>query len=214
MSNKKEQFAALDGYPKDGPEMPEREKVHRDKDKHDPGTGRRDREKREGRGKGNWGNALDDQLADYHEEEVNDVDDDVVTPQGEAKEDKNFQGASQYFEDDEDDGENKKKEGKKTVKVPPGYGKVVKVGKDVEVVEVDDSNDPNRKLPKPQPKLEKKPKREPYNPEKEKAQPEEEEEDKDENVKKGKKSRDQQFHSVQHNRNGHNQPPPQKQGPY
>ena len=207
MSNKKEAFAALDGYPKDGPEMPEREKVHRDKNKHESGTGRRDREKREGRGQSNWGNALDDQLADYHEEDNEEVEE----PQENPTEKKDFKPAAKYFEDD-DDNENEKKASKQTVKVPPGYGKIVKAGENVEVVEVDDSNDPDRKLPKPQPKLEKKPKREPYHPEKEEVH-KEEEEDNDQSAKRGKKSRDKQFHSVQHNRDSHNQPPPQIGGP-
>lgn len=207
MSTKKEQFAALDGYPKDGPEMPEREKVHREKNKHESGTGRRDREKREGRGQSNWGNALDDQLADYHEEEDVNAEEPQETP-GEQKE---FKPAAKYFEDD-DDQDKDKKPGKQTLKVPPGYKGIVKAGENVEVVEVDESNDPNRKLPKPQPKLEKKPKREPYHPEKEEVSHEEEEEEKGENAKKGKKPRDKQFHSVQHNRTNHNQPPVQKQG--
>ena len=50
----------LKDYPKDGPEMPEREKVQRSKNKHESGTGRKDTTKREGRGKGNWGNPEDD----------------------------------------------------------------------------------------------------------------------------------------------------------
>lgn len=53
-------FAILAEYPEGGPEVPQRQKIHREKNKHEPGTGRRDTEKRQGRGKSNWGNALDD----------------------------------------------------------------------------------------------------------------------------------------------------------
>ncbi|KAK8845015.1 hypothetical protein M9Y10_021191 [Tritrichomonas musculus] len=208
MSNKKEAFAVLDNYPKDGPEMPERGKVHREKNKHESGTGRRDREKREGRGQSNWGNALDDQLAEQHHHEEEEYDDEhAETP----KEHQEFKPAGEYFKDDDENEENKKVS-KQTVKVPPGYGKIVKAGDGVEVVEEDESHDPDRKLPKPQPKLEKKPKREPYHPEKEESQQEEEEE-KNENVKPGKKPRDQQFHGPQHNRSHTSQAPPQKGGP-
>ncbi|EAY07022.1 hypothetical protein TVAG_174920 [Trichomonas vaginalis G3] len=55
-----DKLAVLKDYPKDGPEMPEREKIVRQKDRHDPGNGRRDKTKRQGNGAGNWGDPKDD----------------------------------------------------------------------------------------------------------------------------------------------------------
>lgn len=55
-----DKFAVLEGYPKDGPEVPERTKVERAKDRHESGTGRKDKVKRGGRGPSNWGNPEDD----------------------------------------------------------------------------------------------------------------------------------------------------------
>lgn len=195
MTSKKEAFAVLDDYPKDGPDMPEREKVQRKKDKHDPGTGRRDREKREGRGPSNWGNPMDDtrQFPEEHDDE----EEMAEAPAEKAKTD--YVPADQYFSKDDEDGE-KITPVKQVVKVPPGYAGVVKAGEGVEIVEEDPSENPNRQLPKPQPKLEKKPKKQPYHPEKETPE-HPEEEDIEANQKGGKKPRDQQFKGVQHNRN-------------
>ena len=189
--SKQEAFKVLENYPKEGPPVPEREKVHREKNKHESGTGRRDREKREGRGKDNWGNDLDDQLHQLDEEpEENNQ---QQPPQYEDR--PNYEEASKYFE--KEDNDDKEKVAKQVVKVPPEYIGIVKTGENVEVVP-QDPNDPNRKLPKPQPKLEKKPKREPYVPEKDDNNKQEEEE---ENERRGgKKPRDQQFKGVQHNR--------------
>ena len=55
-----DKLAVLKDYPAEGPEVPDREKIVRKKDKHESGTGRRDKTKRDGKGKGNWGNPEDD----------------------------------------------------------------------------------------------------------------------------------------------------------
>ena len=55
-----DKFAVLKDYPAEGPEVPEREKIVRKKDKHESGTGRKDKTKKEGKGLGNWGNPEDD----------------------------------------------------------------------------------------------------------------------------------------------------------
>ena len=60
MSEEKDRFEILKNYPKDGPEPPERQKVVREKDHHESGTGRNDKMKKGGSGKGNWGNPKDD----------------------------------------------------------------------------------------------------------------------------------------------------------
>ncbi|OHT13880.1 hypothetical protein TRFO_15906 [Tritrichomonas foetus] len=193
--SKKEQFAVLEGYPKDGPEMPEREKVHREKNKHESGTGRRDREKREGRGQSNWGNPLDD--VNHSHSDCEEPEDDTAVAPAQSEKGPEYVAAGKFF--DKDDAEDEVKMAKQVVKVPAEYVGIVKTGENVEVVP-DDPNDPNRKLPKPQPKLEKKPKREPYVPEAEGAEHKEEEDAGDE-AKGGKKPRDQQFKGVQHNRN-------------
>ena len=72
-----DKFAVLQDYPKEGPPIPEREKVQRKKDKHDPGNLRRDKTKRGGKGKDNWGTPEDDLKylnegleEDYEEEEL------------------------------------------------------------------------------------------------------------------------------------------------
>ena len=57
MSNK---FEVLKGYPVKGPKVPDREKIIRMKDRHESGTGRKDKTKRNGKGRGNWGNPEDD----------------------------------------------------------------------------------------------------------------------------------------------------------
>lgn len=72
-----DKLAVLKDYPKDGPEVPEREKIVRTKDRHESGTGRRDKTKRQGKGAGNWGDPKDDvkymdevePQEDYEEEE-------------------------------------------------------------------------------------------------------------------------------------------------
>ena len=65
-----DKFEVLKDYPKDGPEMPEREKIVRNKDRHESGTGRKDKTKRSGKGAGNWGSPEDDiKYLDEHEKE-------------------------------------------------------------------------------------------------------------------------------------------------
>lgn len=118
---------ALKGYPKDGPEMPERQKIYREKDRHDPGTGRRDREKRNGKGSSNWGDPIEDQIAAENdpigdEEKESPVEDEpkIVEP------------AEKFFDNEEEE-EPPKVKG--VVKVPARFAGMVKTGDDV-VVEV------------------------------------------------------------------------------
>ena len=119
---------ALKGYPKDGPDMPERQKVHREKDRHEPGTGRRDREKREGKGRSNWGDPIEDQLAVENEPIV---DEEHVAPVDE--EPKNVEAAGKFFDNEEEEEPLKVKP---VVKIPARFAGIVKTGDDV-VVQVE-----------------------------------------------------------------------------
>ena len=91
-------FAILKDYPKEGPPVPEREKVVRAKNKHEPGNGRRDKEKRDGHGAGNWGDPIKDQMnakADEdNQEEIEDQLNDSPKP--------DFVPAQQFFAADDD----------------------------------------------------------------------------------------------------------------
>lgn len=124
-------FAILADYT-DPTEKPiQREKVIRKKNKHESGAGYRATTKREGRGKDNWGNALDDaKRGDYVEPQEKE------TPEGEQKEETKlvYTSAFQYF-DDSDDEEPMKitREGKAVQKIPEEYASmVVKKRKTVE----------------------------------------------------------------------------------
>jgi len=55
-----DKFDILRDYPPEGPPIPERSKIIREKDHHEPGNGRRDKTKRGGRGPSNWGDPKDD----------------------------------------------------------------------------------------------------------------------------------------------------------
>lgn len=179
-------LAALEGYPKEGPEVPEREKVKREKDRHESGTGRRDREKRGGAGAANWGDPIKDQLAA----------EDDVEPQDLPEEPEEEGPKKEVVRPDfgEDDEEEPHAEAPKVVKVPPRFAGMVKTGEGVVVVEEepDFSNCPKPKQ-HPQPK----PKRPQYKPEEEAPAPAPPEPEDDVGEKKG---RNQAHHAVQHNR--------------
>lgn len=99
-------FAILADYPDNGPAMPQREKVHRQKDKHDPGTGRRDKEKRQGRGPSNWGNPMDDvthPAVPDQQENVEEGAENEQQQQAPKEEVKPYVSASQFFEDSDSD---------------------------------------------------------------------------------------------------------------
>ena len=184
-------LAALEGYPKEGPEVPEREKVKREKDRHESGTGRRDREKRGGKGPSNWGDPIKDQLeaeADPDEEVPEEPE-----PQ-QAGEKKNY--TAPEFEDDDDE---ETKKAPKVVKVPPRFAGMVKTGDGEEVVveEPDFSNAPKPKQAKPE-----KPKRSEYKPE---PEPEKKVEPDEDEAHPEKKGRNQSHQAVQHNRTSNNQ---------
>lgn len=185
-------LAALEGYPKEGPEVPDREKVKREKDRHESGTGRRDREKRGGKGPANWGDPIKDQLAAEA-----DADEDVPEEQGqqESGEKKNYTAPD--FGDDDD--EEEAKHAPKVVKVPPRFAGMVKTGDGEEVVveEPDFSNAPKPKQAKPA-----KPKHSEYKPE---PEPEKKVEPEEDEVQSGKKGRNQSHQAVQHNRTSNNQ---------
>lgn len=121
-------FEALKGYPKEGPEVPEREKIHREKDRHEPGTGRRDREKREGRGRSNWGDPVKDALA--AEQETFDDEDDLPLEVSDAV--REVKPAELFFDTEEEEEPRKAKE---VVKVPPRFAGMVKTSGNVIVVE-------------------------------------------------------------------------------
>lgn len=117
---------ALKGYPKEGPEMPERQKIHREKDRHEPGTGRRDREKREGRGRSNWGDPINDQLAAVQEPPSDD--EESLIPEDDPR---NLESAEKFFDKEEEEEPSK---AKPVVKIPSRFAGMVKTGDDVVVV--------------------------------------------------------------------------------
>ncbi|KAH0787584.1 lipid phosphate phosphatase 2-like isoform X1 [Histomonas meleagridis] len=136
-------FEILKDYPKEGPEVPERQKVHREKDRHVSGTGRTDRIKRQGRGPSNWGDPIKDSLAANEEViEEEELGEEEEEHNGEQKE---YVNPSQYFEDD--DKEEGKKQVKKVMKVDPKYAGCVKGSDDVQIVEEEMKFDPDA-LPK------------------------------------------------------------------
>lgn len=192
-------LAALNGYPTEGPEVPDREKVVREKDRHESGTGRRDREKREGRGPSNWGDPVQDALAaqeeHYEEEEEGEVPDSADPP-------KKYVNAGQFFDKEEDESHPTVKG---VVKVPPKYAGSVKTEDGVQVVvEEPVPAEPNPALAKPAPKK----KKGKYVPEEE---PETKKEDTDED--QGKQSRDKRYQNVQHQHQNPNPQAPLKTGP-
>ena len=142
---------ALKGYPKEGPAMPERQKIYREKDRHEPGTGRRDREKREGKGLSNWGDPIEDQLAAEREEVVEVGQEPVVEEQPKKVEaagkffdnglpphwileeqPKKVEAAGKFFDNEEEDEPAK---AKAVVKVPKRFAGMVKTDDNVVVIE-------------------------------------------------------------------------------
>ena len=96
-------FAILADYPKEGPAAPEREKVHRQKDHHESGTGRRDRTKREGRGPANWGNPRDDTRVNKKADRIDAITEQDQLPVEDSTPKINYVPASQFFDDSDDE---------------------------------------------------------------------------------------------------------------
>ena len=125
-------FAILSDY-NGANEVPQREKVVRKKNKHEPGAGYSSTIKREGRGQSNWGNAIDeakrpeivDQQEGEQQENVENAEPKVV-----------YEAAFKYFDsDDEDETPKIHREGKRVVNIPEQYASMVveKKSKSVEV---------------------------------------------------------------------------------
>lgn len=129
-------FAILADYPEDGPAVPTREKVRREKNKHEPGTGRRDKEKRQGRGQSNWGNALDD--AKRPELSENQEGDEQAQEAAEPK--VVYVPATNFFDSDEDDeeaataGVPTTASKKRIAKVPQEFASMIVEKDDVKIV--------------------------------------------------------------------------------
>ena len=101
MSNR---FAILADYPKEGPAVPEREKVQRQKDHHESGTGRRDRTKREGRGPSNWGNPRDDTRVNRKADRIDaEVEKDQDATEVDSTPKVQYVDAAQFFDDSDDE---------------------------------------------------------------------------------------------------------------
>ena len=120
-------FAILNDYPAEGPEVPEREKVHRSKNKHESGTGRRDNNKRQGQGQSNWGNPLQESVRASNE---------GGAPQEEGEAGENteetttqptpYVPASSIFEDSDDENEvAPTKPAQKQIQVPSEFADMV-----------------------------------------------------------------------------------------
>ncbi|KAH0785742.1 hypothetical protein GPJ56_010304 [Histomonas meleagridis] len=125
-------FAILSDY-NGADEVPQREKVIRKKNKHEPGVGYRSTIKREGRGRSNWGNAIDEakrpEIVDEQEGEQQEV-----TENAQPK--VVFEAAYKYFDsDDEDETPKINRQGKRVVKIPEQYASMV-VEKKVKTTEV------------------------------------------------------------------------------
>jgi hypothetical protein len=132
-------FAILNDYPPEGPEVPEREKVRRAKNKHEPGTGRRDNTKRQGAGPSNWGNPLQEStLAATAESAPQESE----TPEGEAPKQAapEFVPASSIFGDSDDEVEVAPAANKKVQVIPSEFANMVvkKEGVEVDVRDEDD----------------------------------------------------------------------------
>jgi hypothetical protein len=189
-------LAQLDTYPTEPPGPEDRAKIVRVKDRHEPGTGRRDRQKRDGRGNFNWGDQVDAELA-ARDEELAEPDGEEDSADIPASAPEHFKLASEVI-DDEDD-EAPPKPAKRVVKVRPDLAALVDPAReDVQIVAEDV---PYTIGPRPVP--EKKPKKR-VRPAAAPA-PNEEEDKSDEGATGGEKAgkkqkRDRAFGGVQHNR--------------
>ena len=133
-------FAALSDYDPQA-EVPEREKVHREKDRHEPGAGYRGTMKRQGRGRDNWGNDIDDakrpELVEPEDNESGEI--------PEATEPKrDFVPASSFFGSDSDDEEEPVHVAPKVESVPEAYAKHIARKREnvvVRAAEADDHQD-------------------------------------------------------------------------
>lgn len=133
-------FAALSDYDPQA-EVPEREKVHREKDRHEPGAGYRGTMKRQGRGRDNWGNDIDDakrpELVEPEDNESGEI--------PESTEPKRvFVPASSFFGSDSDDEEEPVHVAPKVESVPEAYAKHIARKRENVVVrpaEADDHQD-------------------------------------------------------------------------
>ncbi|OHT14840.1 hypothetical protein TRFO_14798 [Tritrichomonas foetus] len=136
-------FAILAEYPEAGPEVPQREKVRREKNKHESGTGRRDREKRQGRGQSNWGNALDDINRRPIEEAQEGAEGEAPAQPEEPK--IQYVAAGQFFSDSDDDftGGVPERPTKQVVQIPAAYADIIaeKRDKRVEVRKYDSDDE-------------------------------------------------------------------------
>ena len=125
-------FAVLSEYPEGIPPVPEREKVHREKDHHEPGTGRRDRQKREGRGRSNWGNALDEANRPDLKEPEEGAEGAEQPESNEPK--KNYTPAADFLASDSDDEDYAPKTVKKEVVIEERFKDLVAERKNPAVV--------------------------------------------------------------------------------
>jgi hypothetical protein len=196
-------LAALQDYPPEGPPIPESKKEPREKDRHDPGTGRRDRQKRQGRGKFNWGDPVADALA-AEAEPLDDYECEEEAAPGPPSEPAPASKPANAIFADSDDDEVESRKGKSVAKVPPDFVSIVKVPADVEVVPDETPYYLKKKADKP-----KKPAKQPYVPETEEDDEAPDDEGEGGAGKQAKKpSRDKRFTGVQHNRD-HPSPAPQ-----
>lgn len=138
--NSSNPFAILADY-QDPTEKPvQREKVIRKKNKHESGAGYRSTTKREGRGKDNWGNALDDAKR-------GDLVEPQATEEGAEKKDEEpkpvYTAAFQYFDDsDEEEPFKITREGKAVQKIPEQYASMIaKKKKTVKYIAVEEEKD-------------------------------------------------------------------------
>lgn len=143
-------FKILADYPENGPEPPKNEqKVHREKNKHESGTGRRDKEKRQGRGQSNWGNALDE--ANRPPLPDTDGTENQEAPQNEDNTPKiNYVPASNFFDSDDDEPEPIPQQPKKrVVNVPEQYAALIASKAEKQQIEIrkyDDEDESNFEL--------------------------------------------------------------------
>lgn len=188
-------LAQLDTYPTEAAVPEDRAKVVRLRDRHDSGTGRRDRQKRSGRGNFNWGDQVDAELAARDEAPGPDEEEDwAESPEPSPAP---FKLASEVIDDEDDDAPPTL--AKRVVKVRPDLAALLDPARqDVEIVaeDVPYTLGPRPQLPK---KLSTK-----ASPPAEPA-PAEEEDAGDEGPpadgKPGKKTgRNRAFGAVQHNR--------------
>jgi len=127
-------FAILKDYPEDGPEVPQREKVTRSKDRHVPGNNRRDKTKRDGRGPSNWGNATQESARAAKSPAEGEEAEDQKTQSEQEESKPSYVPTTGIFADSDDEEYEQPKLQKKVYTIPDEYANMVNLKEDQDIV--------------------------------------------------------------------------------